>query len=354
MTDASLHLSNSTRKRMTTRDARLRTLRVKATRIFFIAGAAASVLGLVGSVLVRWVQTASLPSAPVVQGENLVIDKPRFVGNAKDGSKIVVTAQTATRSVAADNAAVQLVKPVLETSDGSKAIANSGIWSQAEQTLALDGDVVLTRQGGDRATSAKALWSSSTSKLEMQGGVVLSRQDGDQANANSAIWSTEPSQLSMSGGVTLSRPGGDQVTASEAVWSTNPAQLVASGNVVLNRAGGARTSSQSAIWRSDIGTLDLAGAANIVLPTGESASAQSARWEERLGNIVLNGQAVVRFSAGQASSARATYSGLTGQLRGDGGIQISSSLGTGSADRYVYETRSKRLTMSGNARATLQ
>jgi hypothetical protein len=328
MTDARLSPSILTpmtvRKRMTPQDARLRTLRVKATRIFFVGGAVCAVLALVGNVAVRLVLTGSTPATSVVQGENLVIEKPRFVGRDKNGGKIIVTADTATRSMTSQNGAVALVKPVLETSDGSKATAKTGVWSQAEQNLALDGEVVLIRQGGDRATAATAVWTSIPSELKMNGGVTLSRQDGDQATAQSAVWSTEPSLLMLS------------------------------NNVVLSRRGGARATSGAATWRSDLGALDLTGGANITLPSGESASALSARLDDQRGDIRLDGQATVRFSAGQASSARAYYQGSTGRLSGEGGIQISSGLGTGSADRYVYEIRSKRLNMSGNARATLR
>lgn len=324
MTDTLLHAPMTLRKRMTPQDAKLRTLRVKTTRFVFVGGAIAAVLALVGNVAVRMVLTATSPATNVVQGENLVIEKPRFVGRDKDGGKIIVTADTATRSMASQNGAVALVKPLLETSDGSKATANTGLWSQAEQNLSLEGDVVLTRQGGDRATSTRA------------------------------VWTSIPAQLKMNGGVSLTRAGGDQATADAAIWSKETAQLLVTGNVALSRAGGARATSGTAIWRSDIGALDLTGGTNIVLPTGESASAVTARLDDRRGDVRLDGQAIVRFNAGQASSARAFYQGLTGTLSGEGGIQISSSLGTGSAERYVYETRSKRLKLSGNAQATLR
>lgn len=328
MTDATFPAPHSytahRAKRMTPQDARLRTLRVKATRVVFVAGAIAAISALVGSVAIQLVKTSVLPETTVVQGENLVIEKPRFVGNAKDGSKIIVTAQKATRSMTALNGAVQLEKPVLETSDGSQATATLGVWSQADQTLSLDGEVVLTRTGGDRATSTRAVWTSIPSRLTMDGNVVMSRASGDNATANSAI------------------------------WSTNPDQLMVSGNVVLSRPGGARATAANAIWRSDIGSLDLTGGANIVLPSGESASAVTARLDDRRGDVSLEGQAVMRFGAGQASSSSAIYQGLTGRLSGTGGVQIVSSLGTGTADSYVYETRSKRLRLTGNARATLQ
>jgi lipopolysaccharide export system protein LptC len=328
MTDATIHAPFGThtpvRKRLTPHDAQRRTLRVKVTRFAFIGAAVAAILALVGNVAVRLVQTANQPGPAVVQGENLVIENPRFVGAAKDGSKIIVTAEKATRSMTAQDGVVQLEKPVLETSDGSQATANTGIWSQDKQNLLLDGDVVLTRQGGDRATSS------------------------------SAVWTSIPSQLTMNGGVTLTRLGGDRATSDTAIWSKDTSQLSVIGNVQVSRTGGATATSGVATWRSDIGALDLTGGANINLPSGESASALTARLDDRRGDVMLYGQAVVRFSAGQASSSRAIYSSSSGQLKGEGGVQITSGLGTGTADSYTYETRSKRLNMSGNARVILR
>jgi hypothetical protein len=316
--------SRTFRKRMTPQEARQRTLRVKSLRLLFIGGASLAVFGLVGSVIVSWALSAGQTREAVVQGDNLVIDKPRFVGATKSGDKVIVTAQRATRPMNSEAGSVALEKPVLETSDGSKATADTGTWSQDVQNLTLNGNVILTRKGGDQATSANAVWTSNTSQLAMTGGVKLTRADGDTATAESAFWSTEPSQLSLA------------------------------GNVALNRKSGARATAGSATWRTDLDALDLATSANIILPSGESASADRVRLDDRLGNVQLDGAALVRFADGQASSARATFQSLSGQLRGEGGIQISTSLGSGRADRYVYETRSKRLTMSGNAVATLR
>jgi hypothetical protein len=358
MTDAALpfptRTTMSSRKRMTPGDARLRTFRVKVTRILLLAGAITCVLGLVGSVILRAVQVSALPSTDLVEGENLVIDTPRFVGRAKDGSKIVVTAQKASRSMAQDNGAVQLVKPVLETADGSKATADVGVWSQSNQNLSLTGNVVLNRAGGDVATAQSAQWTSVPAVLTMQGGVVLRRENGDQSNSDSAIWDSDTSQLSVLGNVNITRPSGDQATADRAIWASDTGQLAILGNVNLARKTGERASGGRAIWRTDIGALELDQSVGITLPSGESASAQTARFSEGSGDLSLSGAAVVRFNAGQVSSARAFYQGNTGVLTGDGGIQITSSLGIGRADRYVYETRSKRLNLSGNVVATLQ
>jgi hypothetical protein len=358
MTDAAFpspsRIQMSPRKRLTTQDVRLRTLRVKTTRILLLAGAITCVLGLVGSVLLKGIQVSSLPSEKLVEGENLVIDTPRFVGRAKDGGKIVVTAQKATRSMSQDDGAVQLVKPVLETADGSKATADTGVWTQATEGLLLSGNVVLNRVGGDVASAQTAQWTSQPAVLTMQGGVTLRRQSGDQATADTAVWASEASELSVIGNVNLSRPTGDQATGDRAVWASDTGQLSIIGNVNLARKSGERASGGRAIWRTDVGALELDQSVGIALPTGESATAQNARFSEGSGDLLLSGSAVMRFNTGAASSARAFYQGSTGRLTGDGGIQITSTLGNGSADRYVYETRTKRLNLSGNARAVLK
>jgi hypothetical protein len=312
------------RRRMTPKDARLRTLRVKTVRILFLAGAMLAILALVGSVIIQVMQGKARVSDAVVQGENLVIESPRFVGRTKDGGKVIVTAKTATRPLTGQEGKVTLELPVMETSDGSRATAKTGVWSQSEETLSLDGDVVLAHQSGDRATSSRAFWNSVSSRLELMENVVLARQNGDQAASNLAVWTSDPSVLTVT------------------------------GNVNVKRQSGASMSSGTAAWRSDLGSLDIGGGVRISLPTGESATSQTASFKDRSGDLSLLGQVLVTFPAGQARSARADYSGLTGRLSGEGGIQVRSSLGIGSASRYVYETRSKRLSLSGDVRAQLQ
>jgi hypothetical protein len=357
MTDATFpthtRIEMTPRKRLTAQDAKRRSLRVKTTRLAMVGGAVVCVLALVGSVAFRAVQVATLPKTDIVEGENLVIDTPRFVGRAKDGGKIVVTAQKATRSMSQDNGAVQLVKPVLETADGSKATADVGVWSQESQNLSLKGNVVLNRTGGDVATAASAEWTSVPAVLLMRDGVVLRRQNGDQSTSNTATWASDTAELSVDGNVTITRPSGDQATANRAVYASDTGQLSILGNVNLSRKTGERATGGRATWRTDTGMLELDQAVTINLTGGESATAQLARFDERSGDVFLAGNAVFRFASGQASSARALYRGNTGQLIGDGGITITSSLGFGRADRYVYETKSKRLSLSGNARATL-
>jgi hypothetical protein len=358
MTDAALtphtRIAMTPRKRLTAQDARLRTIRVKTTRLLLVGGAVVCVLALVGSVIVRAVQVAALPTSDIVEGENLIIDTPRFVGRAKDGSKIVVTAEKATRSMSEESGAVQLVKPVLETADGSKATADLGVWSQESQNLSLTGNVILNRQGGDIATASAAEWTSVPAVLKMRDGVTLRRQNGDQTTSTTATWSSDASQLSVDGNVTITRLSGDRATANSAIWAADTGQLAIVGNVNLVRTTGERATSGRAIWRTDIGALELNEAVGISLPSGESASAQSARFSEQSGDLLLSGNALVSFATGQAASARALYQGSSGRLTGDGGITITSNLGNGRAASYIYETRTKRLSLSGDARLSLR
>jgi hypothetical protein len=316
--------SSRARRRMTPKDARLRTLRVKAVRIFFLAGAMLAILALVGSVIIQVMQGKARVNESVVQGENLVIETPRFVGRTKDGGKVIVTAKTATRPLKGEEGKVTLELPVMETSDGSKATALTGVWSQSGETLSLDGNVVLTHQSGDRATATRAFWNSVLSRLDLSENVVLSRQNGDKATAQTATWTSDPSVLTITGNVNLTRPSGATMTGA------------------------------TAAWRSDLGSLEVGGGIDISLPSGERATSQSASFKDQTGDVSLLGDVLVLFPAGQARSSRANYSGISGQVNGDGGVEIKSSLGIGRASRYVYETRTKRLSLSGDVRAKLQ
>ncbi|MEN9874169.1 MAG: hypothetical protein RL186_1066, partial [Pseudomonadota bacterium] len=105
------------RQRLTPADARRRTVRVKATRLALLVGAAASIAALAGTVGLRLLQPTTKFNQAVIQGESLVLDSPRFIGQTKSGDKVIVTAQKATRILSDDNAPVKLEQPVLETGD---------------------------------------------------------------------------------------------------------------------------------------------------------------------------------------------------------------------------------------------
>jgi hypothetical protein len=90
-----------------------------------------------------------------------------------------------------------------------------------------------------------------------------------------------------------------------------------------------------------------------VLASGETATAQSLQWDEAKGAVALMGNARVTFKNGEATSDRAYFDKETRNLIGTGAIQIRSELGTGAADRYEYNTESRRLRLTGNVIARL-
>jgi hypothetical protein len=69
--------------------------------------------------------------------------------------------------------------------------------------------------------------------------------------------------------------------------------------------------------------------------------------------IALLGDARVTFKNGEATSERAYFDKETRNLTGTGAIRIRSELGTGAADRYEYNTESRRLRLTGNVIAQL-
>lgn len=263
MTSLDAQALSSVRRRLTPNDARLRTIRVKTTRLVFLAGAALSTLLLIGSVIVRGVQGAAIDTSKLVQGDQFVMDSPEFVGNTREGKRLKVTGARATRSVSDPAGAVRLEEPKLETADGSVATADEGIWSQDAQTLSLKGNVVFSRKAGERATGVSALWTSDPSVLTLEGGT------------------------------------------------------------------------------------------QIVLPSGEAATAQTMKWDETRGSVALLGNARVTFADGEATSDQAYFDKETRTLTGMGAIRIRSELGIGAADRYEYNTESRRLRLSGSVTAQL-
>jgi hypothetical protein len=285
-------------------------------------GAAASIAALAGTVGLRLLQPTTKFNQAVIQGESLVLDSPRFIGQTKSGDKVIVTAQKATRILSDDNAPVKLEQPVLETGDGSKARGKTGTWSQTTQTMTL------------------------------AGGVVLLHRSGDEATATSAIYAAGPGQLTLSDQVVLTQATGDTVTGNRAIWSKSPEVLTVEGAVTITRKGGQTARATRAVWQAALGLLELSGGVELQLQSGERATAQTAQLDEKSGDLTLEGDVVVQFKSGQARSARARFTRQTGVLVGDGGVQFNSDMGSGNADSYVYETRTKRLNMRGNARVT--
>lgn len=146
---------------------------------------------------------------------------------------------------------------------------------------------------------------------------------------------------------------GSVAVAEDGVWSPTNQTLSLKGNVVFTRKGGERATGQSAIWTADPSILTLEGGVQVNLPTGETATAQSLSWNETTMVVSLAGAARVAFKDGEATSDQASFDQKTRILTGNGTARIVSQLGTSSADRYEYNTVSRRLRLSGKVVAKL-
>ncbi len=218
------------RRRMTPNDARLRTIRVKTTRSVFLAGAGLATLLLVGSVIVRGVQGASIDTSKLVQGDQFVMDAPEFVGNTREGKRLKVTGLKATRSISDPAGAVSLEKPKLETADGSVATANEGIWSQDVQTLSLKGNVVFSRKTGERATGVSAMWTSDPSVLTLEGGTQIVLPGGEAATAQSLQWDEAKGVVALFGNARVTFKNGE-ATSERAYFDKETRTLSGAGAI---------------------------------------------------------------------------------------------------------------------------
>lgn len=230
MTTFDTHAIHDARRRMTPNDARLRTIRVKTTRLVFLAGAALSTLLLVGSVIVRGVQGAAIDTSKLVQGDQFVMDAPEFVGNTREGKRLKVTGVKATRSISDPAGAVRLEKPKLETADGSVATADEGIWAQDVQTLSLKGNVVFSRKTGERATGVSAMWTSDPSVLTLEGGTQIVLPSGEAATAQSLQWDETRRSIALLGDARVTFKDGE-ATSERAYFDQETRTLTGTGTI---------------------------------------------------------------------------------------------------------------------------
>jgi hypothetical protein len=237
MTRVDSSLSPVHRQRLTPQAARRRTIRVKATRLVFLAGASLSVLLLVGSVILRGVQGAGIDTSKLVQNDQFVIENPEFIGTTKEGKRLKVTGARALRSVSDPNAGVRLEKPKLETADGSTATAIQGVWLQSQQTLVLKGDVVFTRKSGEKARGATATWTSSPSVLLLEGGIEVTLPGGENATAQSLQWE-EAKQRTLLVGQAVIRFKGGEATSDRAIYDQVAKSVTGTGRISIRSEQG--------------------------------------------------------------------------------------------------------------------
>jgi hypothetical protein len=237
MTSLNSPLRPMRRQRLTPQAARRRTIRVKAVRLVFLAGAGLSALLLVGSVILRGVQGAGIDTSNLVQDDQFVIQNPEFIGTTKEGKRLKVTGDRALRSVSDPNAGVRLEKPKLETADGSTATALEGVWSQSKQTLVLKGNVVLLRKNGETARGATATWTSSPSVLILEGGVVVTLPGGETASAQSLQWQEAKQQTLLEGQAVIRFKGGE-ATSDRAIYDQVAKSVTGTGRTSIRTEQG--------------------------------------------------------------------------------------------------------------------
>jgi hypothetical protein len=257
------------RRKADARRLGLRRTRIRLVRLGLMAGSALAIAVFAGAAFLQRGQDLGVDAKSLVQGDQMVIDAPRFVGRTAGRTRFTLTAKRATRQIGDDAAPLSLDGPTLELSDGGKVTADKGVWRQG--------------RGDDRTAQ----------RLQLSGNVTIRRADGDTGRARQAVWTPEPDMLALSGGVSLDRPSGERATAQVAEW---------------------RTADQS---------------------------------------LALDGGVRVEFKDGVATSTAARFEAGGGRLIGTGQATIRTSLGIVSGDRYVYDTRTRRLQLAGRARATL-
>jgi lipopolysaccharide export system protein LptC len=151
------------RRATTLAEARRRTGIVHILRLLFTCGAVISVGLFVGPV----VSNAFVRGAPVEKSaaSSATLLNPRFEGRDSSGRPYTVIADTA-RQRRGDSGVFDLTRPKLETDMKDTIEAVQGVYDPNNQTLQLDGDVVLTNASGYVFRTDRALMDVLENKVE--------------------------------------------------------------------------------------------------------------------------------------------------------------------------------------------
>jgi hypothetical protein len=368
-------------QRLTPLMALRRSARVRTVRIVFMAIATASILALVGSVALRMMLPSNLDTEDLVQGDSFVVDRPKFTAVSATGQKMTITAARAIRAIGDAQGELKLEKPRLETSEGSVATSDLGTWNEAGQIMQLSDNVLFVGQRGQKARSKAATWTSANRRmalrgalqvdmeagvavsdqgvwddlaqtLGMQGNVKMTLKEGEVATADSAFWNGPARTLALAGNARVIGPKGEIATAPKAIWQANERQLVMQEGASLQAPQG-QAKGQTITWNAGTNGLQLVGAASFVTPSGESASGGQLDWNALTRTISVSNGSLIRFSGGQVRSDSARYQMITGNLSGAGNVQISSGVGIGTGSNFVYDTKSRRLKLTGAAKVVV-
>lgn len=310
-----------------------RRLRIRLTRMVLL-GSSAVVIVIFGLSIVARLSApvSSIEAAAIDPSGKLTINAPRFFGRSSSGDQVEVSASSAVRNTADPRAPVMLDAPRMEGSDGTVAIAKTGSWEESTQTLVLRGEVDAVLPDGGKTTADEAVWRP-----------VIAEPGAGTMPAGS-------SELVLSGRVRMTRDTGETVEAQQASWNSTSGVLLLYGATSVRRANGDSLVAPSTRYNTKTGTLQMSGGTEYTRGNEVFARAGELVWSRNSGEAVLSGGVVVSLPGGEARSQNARINIAAETVGGSGGVRLSTSLGTATAQQYEYNARTGRLVLRGRAR----
>lgn len=266
----------------------IRRMRINFLRTLFIIGVTLSAIGFIIALAFGLIKSSKNTQKEIIKGDNLILEKPTFIGHSDKGGEIVVTAEDAQKPIGDDKGSIILKKPHVKTQSGSQIDADSGIWNQVSQELILNENVRMSYSNGDVATSKSAFYGRN-SRTAISGEII-----------NDTI-------VALKDDVTITRK---------------------SGEILL---------SNGATWNDTLGLLKLGAAAN--LPKALNGNNQ-------------NNFATIKISNGQANSKALEINANNEIIYGSGGVNLTFGKISASANTYEFHSKTKRIILRGQAHAS--
>ena len=269
-----------------TKELRQRILRIRILRGAMLAIGAISALLFFGFAIVSVFANKSNPTKELVNGDAVVLSKPRFIGHSSSGGKITITAERATRAVGNDEGVVALELPHMVSEEGADVSAKTGVWDQNNQVLRLKDEVVMVYPTGDKVHSNDAYWGPDSPNTPM------AKKQNDISIKEASVGA--PSRLWLIGKVHFTRPTGETIDGENAIWDGKAGRLSLSGNVLVSMKNGNATS-QSLLLETHSRIVRGGGGVSIALPMG-TGSAQSYEYYPDSNRLILRGAARIVFN----------------------------------------------------------
>ena len=275
--------------------------------------------GIFGGLLIGfWAVSIMKPKQSLekqlVEGNDLVIENPRFVGHSPSNGKITIVGTRAMRAIDKSSSTVTIENPDVSSDMGAELTATEGKWNQQTQELILSGNVVYKNKNGDNATSEKAYWSI-----------------------------RDPRTNDLAAPIDTKKPF--NVTGQVLVW------LV--GNAKLSRKSGENLHSDVLIWNDKTQVANAEG--NAIFTTDKNKVTAAKIRVERLaqkafasGNVVISGE---KF---EAHSQEFEYDHKTKDAVGSGGVTVISEGSSAKAATYIYNTDTKRTILKGGVTSVIR